>query len=127
MDKQKYFKTTMAYGRLILYITIILILISINLINLLHNDNKSSDKKEEVVCIEMDAIVSYSCKDYTVFSTAEFSNFIVFDEPTREFYAPVVVTINTNNTPNTLDDEVVKVKDRDPETMNSTGGDIYEQ
>ena len=89
-------------------------------------DNKKNIKKEEKTYIEMDAVVTYSCKDYSVFSTAEFSNFVVFEEPKRDFYAPVVLTIDIKNTSNTSDDEVVKVKDRDPDVMNSTGGDIYE-
>ena len=88
--------------------------------------DKKNVKKEEKTYIEMDAVVTYSCKDYSVFSTAEFSNFVVFEEPERDFYTPVVLTIDIKNTSNTSDDEVVKVKDRDPDVTNSTGGDIYE-
>ena len=77
-------------------------------------------------CIQMDAVVSYSCSDYTVFSTAEFSSFVVFDEPIRDYYESVLLTINTQDTSITSDDEVIKVEDRDPNTINSSGGDIYE-
>ena len=74
----------------------------------------------------MDAVVSYSCNDYSVFSTAEFSSFVVFEQPIRDYYDSVVLIIDTKDTSNTADDEVVKVKDRDPNIINSSGGDIYE-
>ena len=85
-----------------------------------------SSKKEEKVYIEMDAVTEYSCKDYSIFSSAEFTSFVVFDQPLREYYEPVVLVIDTKNTSNTIDDEVIKVKDRKSTDINSTGGDIYE-
>ena len=85
-----------------------------------------SSKEEEKVYIEMDAVTEYSCKDYSIFSSAEFTSFVVFDQPLREYYDPVVLVIDTKNTSNTIDDEVIKVKDRKSEDINSTGGDIYE-
>ena len=85
-----------------------------------------SSKKEEKVYIEMDAVTEYSCKEYSIFSSAEFTSFVVFDQPLREYYDPVVLVIDTKNTSNTIDDEVIKVKDRKSEDINSTGGDIYE-
>ena len=88
--------------------------------------SKKETKKEEKVYIEMDAVVAYSCKDYSIFSSAEFTSFVVFDQPLREYYDPVVLVIDTKNTSNTIDDEVIKVKDRKNEDINSTGGDIYE-
>ena len=83
-------------------------------------------KVKEKVYIEMDAVTEYSCKDYSIFSSAEFTSFVVFDQPLREYYDPVVLVIDTKNTSNTIDDEVIKVKDRKSEDINSTGGDIYE-
>ena len=89
--------------------------------------NKESEEKEKLnKYIEMDAVVSYSCSDYSVFSTAEFSSFVVFGEPIRDYYDTVILTIDTKNTSNTADDEVVKVKNRDPKDINSSGGDIYD-
>ena len=61
-----------------------------------------------------------------IFSSAEFTSFVVFDQPLREYYDPVVLVIDTKNTSNTIDDEVIKVKDRKRTDINSTGGDIYE-
>ena len=84
-----------------------------------------SSKKEEKVYIEMDAVTEYSCKDYSIFSSAEFTSFVVFDQPLREYYDPVVLVIDTKNTSNTIDDEVIKVKNRNCTDINSTGGDIY--
>ena len=124
MNEQKRLKMTILFSISIVFILIIFILSSIKIAEYL--SSKSEPTKEKKVYIEMDAVVSYSCKEYSVFSTAEFSNFVVFDEPFRDFYAPVILTIDTNNTSNTIDDEVIKVKDRDPEEINSTGGDIYE-
>lgn len=87
--------------------------------------SKKETKKEEKVYIEMDAVVAYSCKEYSVFSSAEFSSFVVFNEPLREYYEPVILVIDTKNTSNTIDDEVIKVKNRNCTDINSTGGDIY--
>lgn len=92
----------------------------------LSGDSKKETKKEEKVYIEMDAVTEYSCKDYSIFSSAEFTSFVVFDQPLREYYEPVVLVIDTKNTSNTIDDEVIKVKDRKRMDINSTGGDIYE-
>ena len=87
--------------------------------------SKKETKKEEKVYIEMDAVTEYSCKDYSIFSSAEFTSFVVFDQPLREYYDPVVLVIDTKNTSNTIDDEVIKVKNRNCTDINSTGGDIY--
>lgn len=106
------------------------ILVFLNIIALfifLTINNIASEKVEiKNKIIEMDAVVSYSCSEYTVFTTAEFSSFVVFNEPIRDYYDSVILSINTQNTSITSDDEVVKVEDRDPDVSNSSGGDIYE-
>lgn len=111
---------SLIYSVTILFIAAILFKI------LLSGDSKKETKKEEKVYIEMDAVTEYSCKDYSIFSSAEFTSFVVFDQPLREYYEPVVLVIDTKNTSNTIDDEVIKVKDRKSVDINSTGGDIYE-
>ena len=108
------------YSAIVLYIAVFLFKI------LVSGSTKKETKKEEKVYIEMDAVTEYSCKDYSIFSSAEFTSFVVFDQPLREYYDPVVLVIDTKNTSNTIDDEVIKVKDRKRTDINSTGGDIYE-
>ena len=111
---------SLIYSAIILFIAVFLFKI------LVSGDSKKETKKEEKVYIEMDAVTEYSCKDYSIFSSAEFTSFVVFDQPLREYYEPVVLVIDTKNTSNTIDDEVIKVKDRKRMDINSTGGDIYE-
>ena len=109
------------------YIIIIIVILLFGILiycNIISRKNKKEDKTKEY--IEMDAIVSYSCKDYSVFSAAEFSSFIVFKEPIREYYDTVVLVIDTKNTSIIDDDEVIEVRNRDPKVSNSSGGDIYE-
>ena len=109
----------------LIYSAIILFIAAILCKLLVSGGSKKETKKEEKVYIEMDAVTEYSCKDYSIFSSAEFTSFVVFDQPLREYYDPVVLVIDTKNTSNTIDDEVIKVKDRKSEDINSTGGDIY--
>ena len=111
---------SLIYSAIVLFIAVFLFKI------LVSGDSKKETKKEEKVYIEMDAVTEYSCKDYSIFSSAEFTSFVVFDQPLREYYDPVVLVIDTKNTSNTIDDEVIKVKDRKRMDINSTGGDIYE-
>ena len=111
---------SLIYSAIVLFIAVFLFKI------LVSGNSKRETKKEEKVYIEMDAVTEYSCKDYSIFSSAEFTSFVVFDQPLREYYDPVVLVIDTKNTSNTIDDEVIKVKDRKSEDINSTGGDIYE-
>ena len=111
---------SLIYSAIILFITAIVCKL------LVSGGSKKETKKEEKVYIEMDAVTEYSCKDYSIFSSAEFTSFVVFDQPLREYYEPVVLVIDTKNTSNTIDDEVIKVKDRKSTDINSTGGDIYE-
>ena len=111
---------SLIYSAIVLFIAVFLFKI------LVSGDSKKETKKEEKVYIEMDAVTEYSCKDYSIFSSAEFTSFVVFDQPLREYYEPVVLVIDTKNTSNTIDDEVIKVKDRKRMDINSTGGDIYE-
>lgn len=111
---------SLIYSAIVLFIAVFLFKI------LVSGDSKKETKKEEKVYIEMDAVTEYSCKDYSIFSSAEFTSFVVFDQPLREYYEPVVLVIDTKNTSNTIDDEVIKVKDRKSTDINSTGGDIYE-
>ena len=110
----------------LIYSAIILFIAAILCKLLVSGGSKKETKKEEKVYIEMDAVTEYSCKDYSIFSSAEFTSFVVFDQPLREYYDPVVLVIDTKNTSNTIDDEVIKVKDRKSTDINSTGGDIYE-
>ena len=110
----------------LIYSAIILLIVAILCKILVSGGSKKETKKEEKVYIEMDAVTEYSCKDYSIFSSAEFTSFVVFDQPLREYYDPVVLVIDTKNTSNTIDDEVIKVKDRKSTDINSTGGDIYE-
>ena len=118
---KKYGKVSLCFLFLAIIITIMFFIVQTYITNI-----KSIEIKEEKkVCIEMDAVVSYSCKEYSVFSAAEFSSFVVFDEPLREYYEPVILIIDTKNTSNTIDDEVIKVKNRKGADINSTGGDIY--
>ena len=110
---------SLIYSAIVLFIAVFLFKI------LVSGDSKKETKKEEKVYIEMDAVTEYSCKDYSIFSSAEFTSFVVFDQPLREYYEPVVLVIDTKNTSNTIDDEVIKVKNRNCTDINSTGGDIY--
>ena len=109
----------------LIYSAIILFIVAILCKLLVSGGSKKETKKEEKVYIEMDAVTEYSCKDYSIFSSAEFTSFVVFDQPLREYYEPVVLVIDTKNTSNTIDDEVIKVKNRNCTDINSTGGDIY--
>ena len=109
----------------LIYSAIILFIVAILCKLLVSGGSKKETKKEEKVYIEMDAVTEYSCKDYSIFSSAEFTSFVVFDQPLREYYDPVVLVIDTKNTSNTIDDEVIKVKNRNCTDINSTGGDIY--
>ena len=110
----------------LIYSAIILFIVAILCKLLVSGGSKKETKKEEKVYIEMDAVTEYSCKDYSIFSSAEFTSFVVFDQPLREYYDPVVLVIETKNTSDTIDDEVIKVKERKSEDINRTGGDIYE-
>ena len=109
----------------LIYSAIILFIAAILCKLLVSGGSKKETKKEEKVYIEMDAVTEYSCKDYSIFSSAEFTSFVVFDQPLREYYEPVILIIDTKNTSNTIDDEVIKVKNRKGTDINSTGGDIY--
>lgn len=104
---------------IVLSFVILLILI----IMIYQNLNKTG--KNEI--IEMDAVVSYSSDEYSSFTGPDFSGWVVYDEPLRDYYAPVTLRINTHGTNINTDDTVIEVLDRDINDINSTGGDIYEQ
>ena len=114
-----------AYFYLLLLAIIIMIIIFIVQMHMHKIKSEKTKEEEKKVYIEMDAVTAYSCKEYSVFSTAEFSSFVVFGEPLREYYEPVILVIDTKNTSNTADDEVIKVKKRNCTDINSTGGEIY--
>ena len=130
MTKEEFKKALKDSKYAYIYLLIVFISIAVAIITITYCHSKLSErveekKEEKKVYIEMDAVTAYSCKEYSVFSTAEFSSFVVFNEPLREYYEPVILVIDTKNTSNTADDEVIKVKKRHCTDINSTGGEIY--
>ena len=57
----------------LIYSAIILFIAAILCKLLVSGGSKKETKKEEKVYIEMDAVTEYSCKDYSIFSSAEFN------------------------------------------------------
>ena len=85
---------------------IIIILSALTLKDCICNKNKKIN-----YAIKVEAVIIESNKEYSTFSTST-NCFILMNEPVRKEFETVYLMIDTKNTTNVNDDEVVEVLDK---------------